>query len=80
MLTRATTTLFPRGASSCSRYILPSIIRSCFSNSGCTRKEEDNEEVKGEVTQGKEVNMIVSSLRIDTVAAAGLDISRKCVE
>ena len=29
--------------------------------------------------QGKEVNVVVSSLRVDAVAAAGLDISRKCV-
>ena len=29
--------------------------------------------------KGKEISVAVSSLRVDTVAAAGLDISRKCV-
>ena len=76
---RAITT-FPRGAGGCTRYTLTNTIRSSIFNGGCSRKQEDNEKSKGEVAQGKEVNMVVSSLRIDTVAAAGLDISRKCVE
>ena len=64
--------------------LLQSVVR--WRTVGCCRSRSSSgpgsvEETTGKEPppQGKEVKVAVSSLRADTVAAAGLDISKKCV-
>ena len=47
-----------------------------YGHSSGSVEESKEPDPKG---KGKEISVAVSSLRVDTVAAAGLDISRKCV-
>lgn len=77
---------------SCS-YVLEMSVRQCrllqsivrWRIVGCRSRSSSGpgcvEEITGKEPppQGKEVKVAVSSLRADTVAAAGLDISKKCV-
>ena len=63
---------------------LQSILRwsivGCYRSTSTSRPGSVEERTgSGESPQGKEVKVAVSSLRADTVAAAGLDISKKCV-
>ena len=60
--------------------VLQSVLRwSRASVCSSTSSRPGSVEVKEKEPQGKEINVAVSSLRVDTVAAAGLDISRKYV-
>ena len=57
-----------------------SIVGSCRSTSTSRSAANSDGEMTGKDSpKGKEVKAAVSSLRADTVAAAGLDISKKCV-
>lgn len=57
----------------------PVLRRSVFSGQHVRRAEGSEPSSETPSSQGKEVETVVSSLRIDAVAAAGLDISRKYV-